>query len=200
MSTYPVFNQSFRASRFFAGMALVMFLLGISGCTSLLPSSQNSMRSAWDDFSAVRGAYDRLRPQESTTTDLRREKFHPDVNATIVVLNQTDVMRRFILPNLPLEFLDPGVKDCLAALQKCTAYEVDIKQINRQRVGNFMLDVTAFKRETEVRGWRFNAVFLVKDDVLIYKTWGGQAQVAEEENIRNPLGLLQNLNPLSLTK
>jgi hypothetical protein len=175
-------------------------LLLISACSSLLPSSQSSTKSVWPDFSSARAAYDKLETGKSTLVELKAEKFHPETNPSVITLSQTDIQRRFILPNMPLEYLDVGVKECLAALRQCAAYEVDIRHSNRQRVGNFVMDVATFKRETAVRGWRFSAVFLLKDGVLVYKTWGGQAEIAEDENVNNPLGPFQTVNPLNVIK
>ncbi|RCS56754.1 hypothetical protein [Parvibium lacunae] len=174
---------------------LALLALLLAGCSSMLPSSQNAAKSAWPDFLAVRQAYDRLVPMQSAEAELRAEKFHPDVNPQVMVLSQLEILRRFVVPNMPQQFIDPGVQACLAAQQKCIAYEIDIKQINRQRVGNVVLDVTSFKRNTEIRGWRFNGVFLVVEGRLVYKTWGGQAEVAEQENVSNPLGPVQTITP-----
>lgn len=177
---------------------LLLSCAALAACSSLLPSARNTMRSVWPDFTSVQRAYEGLQVQQTTLEDLRTAQFHPSVNPNVSVLSQADVLRRFVIPNTPLELLDPGVRECLIAAQKCVGYEVDVRQIDRKRVGNFFLDFTNFRRQTEIRGWRFNAVLLVKENVLIYKTWSGQAQIAEEEGTRNPLGPLQSIDPQTL--
>ena len=171
--------------------AIVVLVL-LAGC-SILPSSENSTKSAWPSFVEVKQAYDRLEPQTATVADLKREKFHPGVNPQVSTLSQLDVLKRFYISNMPPEFIDRGVHACLADQKKCEAFEIDIRQISRQRVGNAALDLATFKRDTEIRGWRFAAIFLVYDGVLVYKTWGGQAEVAEQENVTNPLGPVQTI-------
>ncbi|MFT3736508.1 MAG: hypothetical protein QM776_16075 [Rhodocyclaceae bacterium] len=186
-----------RASRHRAlAVSLLAVLAGVlSGCASILPSSESATKSAWPTFAEVKQAYDRLEPQVAVVEDLKREKFHPGVNPQVATLPQTEVLRRFYISNMPSEFIDKGVYACLAAHGKCEVYEIEIRQMNKQRVGNPALDVTTFKRDTEIRGWRFTAVFLVNNGVLVYKTWGGQAEVAERENVTNPLGPVQTITP-----
>lgn len=167
----------------------------LSACSSVLPSAESSTKSAWASFKEVKTAYDQLQPTLATADDLKREKFHPGVNPQVTTLSQIEIMRAFYVSGMPAEFIDKGVHDCLAAQQKCEAFQVDIRQINKQRVGNAALDVTFFKRDTEIRGWRFSAVFLLHDGVLVYKTWGGQEEVAERENVTNPLGPVQSFSP-----
>ena len=45
---------------------------------------------------------------------------------------------------------------------------------NKQRIGNVVLDVLGFQRETQTDGWRFNGLILLKDGVVVYKLTGGQ--------------------------
>ena len=42
-------------------------------------------------------------------------------------------------------------------------------------------------------GWRFNALVVLKDDLVVYKLWGGQPTIRETEKDTRPLGPLQNL-------
>ena len=113
-------------------------------------------------------------------------------NPNIVILSYSDVIRRLI-PAVPVESmkLDPGIVDCLAAQDACRAYEIDVKHLKRRRLGNFWLDFLNFKRRTEVTGWRFNALVLLKGDMVVHKLWGGQPVVHEIEETVNPLGPLQ---------
>ena len=60
-----------------------------------------------------------------------------------------------------------------------------------ERVGSFFLDFLNFRRTTEITGWRFNAVVVLKDDVVVYKLWGGRPMIKELNESRNPLGPLQ---------
>ena len=66
----------------------------------------------------------------------------------------------------------------------------------RKRYGNFFLDFFNFERRTKVTGWEFNAVLIIKDDLVIYKLISGQPAIQEYEEANNPLGPLQAVVPI----
>ena len=43
-----------------------------------------------------------------------------------------------------------------------------------QRLGNSSLDVAGFKKEILQEGWTFQAVFIIHDDIIVYKLWSGE--------------------------
>jgi len=57
-----------------------------------------------------------------------------------------------------------------------------------------------FNRKTMTTGWEFNAVWLVKNDLVVYKLISGKPQVREDETRRNPLGPLQGIDTLKLPR
>jgi hypothetical protein len=67
---------------------------------------------------------------------------------------------------------------------------LDHRQIHRDRVGNFFLDIVNFKRRTASSGWRFGAVVLVVEDHVVHKSWSGVPAISEVEENLNPLGSL----------
>ena len=89
--------------------------------------------------------------------------------------------------------LDVGVRDCIAAKAICRGYELDQRSMRRQRDGNFVTDFLNFRRHTEITGWRFNGVLLLRDGVVVYKLSGGQPSIREQEENTNPLGPLQGI-------
>lgn len=70
----------------------------------------------------------------------------------------------------------------------CKGYEIEMVQrsTKRKRYGNFWADLLNFKRKVEVAGWSFNAVILVKNNVVIYTLTGGQPAISELEENENP--------------
>lgn len=46
--------------------------------------------------------------------------------------------------------------------EQCFAYEIEQKSIERKRFGNFWLDFLNFKRQVNISGWQFDAVFVIK--------------------------------------
>jgi hypothetical protein len=75
----------------------------------------------------------------------------------------------------------------------CRGFEVNQKVLNRQRNGYFLLDLLGFKRDTEISGWQFSGLILMKDDVVVYKLTGGQPSIVGKESTQNPLGPVQML-------
>ena len=90
--------------------------------------------------------------------------------------------------------------DCIRVRTDCQGYELDQKMLRRDRYGNFWLDFFNFNRKTMTTGWEFNAVWLVKNDLVVYKLISGKPQVREDETRRNPLGPLQGIDTLKLPR
>ena len=68
--------------------------------------------------------------------------------------------------------------------------------VSGQRAGNnAALDMLKMKRETHSSGWRFTALLLVKDGVVLYKLSGGQPsihEIAQTEDILAPVQALSS--------
>jgi len=172
--------------------AAVVVATALAGCSSLLPRSEALVDSPWRSFEEAQRAFDQIVPHTTTTADLRRLKLDPVSNPNITILNYSDVIRRFIpSPSIDASSLDSGVQDCVRAAARCQGYEVDHRVLKRSRYGNFWADILNFRRKTDVVGWRFNAVVLMVDDVVVYKVTGGQPVIHEHEDSRNPLGPFQ---------
>ncbi|MBK9574727.1 MAG: hypothetical protein IPO43_19450 [Rhodoferax sp.] len=84
---------------------------------------------------------------------------------------------------------------CLEARDACHGLEIVGSRIVKARTGNFVADFSNFRRRTETTGWRFNALILFVDDLVVYRSWGGQPKVSEVEVTHNPLGPLQDVGP-----
>ena len=89
--------------------------------------------------------------------------------------------------------MDRGISDCIAAKNDCSAYEIDVKSLKKKRAGNFWLDALNFKRHTDISGWRFTGLIVMKGDLVVYKLSGGQPSIQETEETRNPLGPFQGI-------
>lgn len=154
------------------------------------------MTSRWPTFDAAMQAYDAIEPYITDTGELRTLGFDPDANPNVRILNHLEVLER-ILPNklLSRQDLPPGLRDCIAAGEACRAFEVNQREIHRKRYGNFMADFLNFKRKTEIRGWEFNAVIVLRENLVIYKVWSGKPNILQEETETNPLGPLQGIGP-----
>lgn len=170
-------------------------VLLVSGCTSLLPRAR-SESSPFKSFDEASKAIDALTPMQTKIDAVTALGIDPVKQPNTVILTHADIVRRFV-PSalLKREDLDPGVLRCLQVREACRGWELTAARISRTRTGNFFADFTNFSRKTETNGWRFNALILLVDDVVVYRAWGGQPNVNEVEVNTNPLGPLQDLGP-----
>jgi len=180
---------------------LFTLTLTLGGCASMLPSAQTDS-SSFADFDEACRAVEVLVPMQTRWQHIDGGKLYPASHPNAILLTQSDVVRRFFVPNtlLTRQEIDPGVLACVAALGACRGVELTLSKISKARKGNFLADVANFSRRTETTGWRFNAVILLVDDVVVYRAWGGQPTVNELEVTHNPLGPLQDIGGSALAK
>jgi hypothetical protein len=98
---------------------------------------------------------------------------------------------------VPLEDMDVGIRECIAARSSCQVYEFHFAHQSQQRSGNFLLDFFNFRRSTTVSGWQFDAVVVVKDALVLFTSHGGTPQTTRVEKRTNPLGPLQSIGESS---
>ena len=181
-------------------LAAIVACSVLASCGALLPKEESESRTQWNSFDEARATYDRIKPLETKTGDLKAIGLDPYQDSNIAILNYADLLRRLVGPaGVPFEVLDAPLRDCLKDGQRCSAYEIDVKHVERKRVGSFWLDFLTFRRTTNVSGWRFNALVVLKEDLVVYKLWGGQPAIKETEKDTRPLGPLQDIGD-SLSK
>ncbi len=173
--------------------------LCLGGCSSMLPRAR-SQSSPFESFEQARDAIDALVPMKSDVSTLTRLGIDPSKQPNTTILTHADVVRRFV-PSalLKREDLDPGVLACLEARDACRGWEINGARILKARTGNFFSDFANFSRRSETTGWRFNALVLLVNDVVVYRAWGGQPSINELEITTNPLGPLQEIGPAIIT-
>lgn len=166
----------------------------ISGCSTLLPSTKQHTESPWDSYEAARNAYDNIVPGQTTLTELEVLGFDPFKTPNVELLNYLDIIQKF-MPNqsIRIEDLDPAIQICLKVKDGCSGLKVSPEWISNKRYGNLFLDLFNFDRKTRTSGWRFDALLVVVDKVVVYKLYSGQPKVLRDENKRNPLGPLQDI-------
>ncbi|TSA41479.1 MAG: hypothetical protein D4R58_01435 [Betaproteobacteria bacterium] len=171
---------------------IAVVIAASAACSTLLPRSEALTDSPWQTFEEAQRAFDQVILHKTTVADLKRQNLDPASNPNVTILNYSDVLRRFIpSPSVDASSLDAGVQECLRAATHCQGYEVDHRVLKRNRYGNFWADLFNFRRKTDIVGWRFNAVVLITDGVVVYKLTGGQPVIHEHEESNNPLGPLQ---------
>ena len=190
---------SARKSRLLRLTGLALALL--AGCSALLPRGEAVAESPWNSYEDALKTFEKIEPHRTTVEDLAKLKLDPMQNPNITVLNYSDVLRRFIpSPSTNVDNLDSGVRECIEAKIACKGYEVDQKSTKRQRYGNFWADFLNFRRKTDIVGWRFNGVILLKNGLVVYKLTGGQPSIHEHEETSNPLGPLQGIGESNILR
>jgi hypothetical protein len=172
---------------------MIVTVIVLAGCDSMLPRSKALAESGWGSFADARAAFDKLELHKTRADELAKLGFDPFASANVTLLNYSDLIRRFVPGTVALAgSIDGDILDCIAVKERCRAVEVDISNSTSERVGSFFLDFLNFRRRTEISGWRFNAVVVLKDDVVVYKLWGGRPMIKEVIENRNPIGPLQS--------
>lgn len=168
----------------------------LAGCSGLLPSSKQDVSNRWHDFEDAKKSFDLIVPYVTDMNTVRELGFDPFKTPNMQILNQSQVVRA-VLPS-PLQELatiPQGILDCMRVQERCVGYFMEPSRVNRKRDGNFLLDFLNFRRSTQVTGWKFGALIVVIDNMVVYKQWSGRPQIEETELQRNPLGPLQGAGP-----
>lgn len=170
-----------------------------SACSSMLPQAHTDSTS-FESFDSARIAIETLVPMKSKRSALEKNGFNPVTHPNTKILTHSDVVRLLVPTGLlKREDLDPGILVCVEARDNCLGMEIVAAKIVKTRTGNFLADFSNFKRHTETTGWRFNALILFVNDLVVYRSWGGQPVVNESEVTSNPLGPLQDVGPSLLS-
>lgn len=179
----------------FLTVSVLTVLLVGNGCTGMLPSLKQTTKSPWNDFGDAKKSFDKIEPQQTTSEDLKQLGFDPFETPNVKLITYLELLKIF-LPNqsIKMEDLDQGVQLCLKARDHCQGYEVTPKMLNSKRYGSVFLDLFNFRRKKITTGWKFNALIVLKEGLVVHKVWGGEPNVSEFEDKKNPLGPLQDIN------
>ena len=185
-------------------MKFLSWLLAVCllmGCSSMLPSSKRDVVTRWNNFEEAKQSFDEIVPYFTDMEKVRELGFDPFDTPNVQILNQSQVIRA-VLPS-PLQeptTIPQGIVDCMRVQEECVGYLIELSRTHRQRDGNFLLDFMNFRRHTQITGWKFGALIVVIDNVVVYKQWSGHPRIEEAETDRNPLGPLQGVGPSILDK
>lgn len=164
----------------------------LTGCAGLLPRGSSQEDAHFASFEAAREAIEQVMPYRTREPELKALGFDPQARANVHVLAYPDVVGRLSPnPGVPLDALDPGIRDCILARQRCRAYEFRASRQARQRQGPFLLDFLNFRRTTVVHGWRFEGLVVLLDDLVVFRSHGGEPRIERTERQTNPLGPFQ---------
>jgi hypothetical protein len=178
-------------------LLMATLVLPTIGCKSLFTSENHRSVTQWESFDAAESAFNKIVPHQTRVEDLKVLGFDPHVTPNIKILNYLDIIERFI-PNSSIskEDLHPDVRTCIELKEGCMAYELDLDIMRKKRFGNLALDMTGFAKKTQVYGWNYKALLLIKDGVVVYKLRSGQPNVDKIERKIRPLGPVQEIDNL----
>ncbi|WP_144289846.1 hypothetical protein [Ideonella sp. A 288] len=174
--------------------AALLVCAQLSGCGSLLPRSSVEARSPFDSYEAAQRALERIEPYKTPASDLVALGFDLADARNVRIIPYPDLVAR-LAPHagVALADIDPGLRDCILARLGCQAFEFKLTRETRTREGNFLLDFLNFQRHTAVSGWRFEALVVVRDGIVLFRSAGGEPRIDQLEQVRNPLGPLQSI-------
>ncbi len=176
-------------------VTVTIFSLIGSGCSGMLPSIEETTKSPWQDFAEAKKAFDNIIPHKTTHEDLKLLGFDPFKVPNVKLITYLDLLRIF-LPNdsIRMENLDQGVRSCLEVRDVCLGYQVSPQFLDSKRYGSVFKDLLNFQRNKLTTGWKFNALIVLNDGLVVHKVWGGEPNVSILEIKKNPLGPLQNID------
>lgn len=165
--------------------------LVICGCVALLPKEKRVTNTPWKTFDEAKLAFEAVAPRNTTVSQMKKIGFDLYSTPNVRVMNYLDIAAA----TLPLKegILSDGFLLCLSAKLNCQAFEIEPQMLNNTRYGNFWLDVLNFRRKSRETGWRFKALFVVVDNVVVEKLWSGNPQIDVDQDRINPLGPFQDL-------
>lgn len=179
---------------FATSLLLVAFSMSLVACSSLLPNESKTTQTRWTSYEDAEAEFASIKPGETTLKQLKLMGIDPAATPNIALLSHADLLRRLhAMAVFGESTLDPAIKACVAARQKCYAYHLEQALTKRDRVGNFWLDMLNFKKVTDVTGWQFDALIIISNDLVVYKTWSGKQNIHEVEHERHPLGPFQGI-------
>lgn len=170
-----------------------MLMLLLTACSSLLPRGSTEAQSGFGSFEEARDAIEQVKPYQTTTGQLKDLGFDVQATANVRQIPYPEVIARLAPnPSVPLGMLDAGIRDCIESRQACRAYEFSFARQYSHREGSFWADFLNFRRRTEITGWRFQGLVVVRDGVVLFRNYGGEPQIKQTERQSNPLGPLQS--------
>jgi hypothetical protein len=180
-------------------MAVLFIVVLGTGCKTissktLLPSETEIQLTKFESYNAVLGAFNLITPTVTTIGELNNIGF--DIyGQNVDVMTYVDVLEMFLSsPALDKDDLPIGVMDCLDAKESCRAYKLTYNLKEKERYGNLFADYLGFRQKTKKTGWRFEALFVIVDEVVVYALYSGQPDNEVHEIKRDPLGPFKSLD------
>lgn len=186
-----------RNLRFLVSTACILLA---AGCSSrLLPQAKTSSAD-FQSYQQVETAYTDVQPGKTTVSDLAKLGFDVKTTPNIEILSSVGVLERMPQASRMAGHLPTDLQACIDEQDRCTAYLFRAQHLVSKHVGNTLLDLTGFERETVNSGWTAEVVLLVRDGRVVYKLMSGQPRIENTNRWVQPLGPLQNVGDKAVGK
>jgi hypothetical protein len=174
--------------------AIGALALVLGACSGLLPKRAEIAVSRFANFDDAYGGYERVTVGATRAKDLAALGFDYQSTANVRQLTYLDVLAVFIPESgVPLSSLPQTIQHCIAAQTRCVGYALTPRTVHHDRDGDAFLDFFDFRRRTRITGWEADALFVLVDDIVVYKLWSGTPRIDKTELTVNPLGPIQDL-------
>ena len=174
------------------GLAVAALASILAGCGSLLPRGSADTPAGFASFDDAEAAVGKVVGLQTRVAELKGLGFDPVAGTNVTLIPYPDIVARLApYPGVPLERLDPGIRQCIDAQAACRGYLFHFERQDRKREGSFWLDFLNIRRITKVTGWWFDTLIVVSDGTVLFRNYGGQASTDRLEKQFNPLGPFQ---------
>jgi hypothetical protein len=174
-------------------IAPLVLACALAGCAGLLPRGTSDTPTPFASYEEARAATERVVPFRTRTGELKALGFDVQAGRNVTLIPYPEIVAR-LAPHsgVPLDALEPGIRECILARTDCRAYAFRFERIDRTREGPFLADFVNVRRVTRVTGWSFDALIVVAGDRVLFRNYAGQAHIDRLERQINPLGPFQS--------
>lgn len=166
----------------------------LAGCTSMLPRGSVDTPTPFKSYADADSAARRIVPFQTPVSALRELGFDPTDGRNVTVIPYPDLLARLApYSGVPMDALDPGIRQCILAKADCVGWQFHFERLVRRREGGFWSDFFALRRVTHVTGWSFDALVVAADGKVLFRNMAGQPAIDRVERQVNPLGPLQSM-------
>ena len=166
--------------------------MALGGCSSLLPRASSDVGTGFASFEAARVAAEQIVPLQTRIQSLAGLGFDIAQGQNVTLIPYPEIVVRLTPhPGVSINLLDAGIRQCIDIQMACRGYVFRFEREDRKREGGFWLDFLNVDRTTRWTGWRFDALIVVSDELVLFRNFSGQARIEKIERQRNPLGPFQ---------
>jgi hypothetical protein len=171
-----------------------VFLLCLAGCGGVLPHETNVDSSKFQTYDQVTASYGGVHLGQTRLNELPALGLDTQTSPNIEVLSYTEIVNRFLpAKTVTLQQAPPGVRLCIEAQYRCSAYVFHLEHSRKQRSGSVVPDLLGIEQNTVNDGWSAEIVLLLEDDLVVYKVISGTPHTQDRHEKTRPLGPFQDL-------